>query len=67
VPPAFAKDMAARCAEADVHYLDAPISGGSVKAANGQLSIMASGTQDAFAAAQPLLDIIAETVFELGD
>ncbi len=67
VPPAFAKEMAARCNEFGVHYLDAPISGGSLKAANGQLSIMASGTPDAFATARPLLDSIAETVFELGD
>ena len=67
VPPAFAKDMAARCLEYGVHYLDAPISGGSIKAASGQLSIMASGTPAAFAAARPMLDSIAETVFELGD
>ena len=67
VPPAFAKDMAARCSEYGVEYLDAPISGGSTKAANGQLSIMASGTPRAFDAARPLLDSIAETVFELGD
>ena len=67
VPPDFARDMAARCGESGVYYLDAPISGGAVKAANGQLSIMASGTADAFAAARPVLDSIAETVFELGD
>lgn len=67
VPPAFARDMAARCGESGVHYLDAPISGGSVKAAQGQLSIMAAGTSQAFAAARSVLDSIAETVFELGD
>ena len=67
VPPAFARDMAERCNRRGVHYLDAPISGGSLKAAKGQLSIMASGPQEAFAAARPLLDSIAETVFELGD
>ncbi|KAJ56303.1 3-hydroxyisobutyrate dehydrogenase [Actibacterium mucosum KCTC 23349] len=67
VPPAFARNMADRCAEQGVHYLDAPISGGSAKAASGQLSIMASGTADAFAAAAPVLDATAETVFELGD
>lgn len=66
VPPSFAKDMAARCAEGGVHYLDAPISGGSIKAAEGKLSIMASGTHEAFAAARPVLNSIAETVFELG-
>ncbi|WP_425101240.1 L-threonate dehydrogenase [Tropicibacter sp. S64] len=67
VPPDFARAMAARCAQSGVFYLDAPISGGSVKAAQGQLSIMASGTAEAFAAARPVLDACAATVFELGD
>lgn len=67
VPPDFAKDMEARCTTLGVRYLDAPISGGSQKAATGQLSIMASGTDDAFAAARPVLEATAETVFELGD
>ena len=55
VPPACAHDFAARCDAYGVHYLDAPISGGSAKAANGQLSIMASGKPAAFAAANPML------------
>ncbi|MFT7311331.1 MAG: putative dehydrogenase [Paracoccaceae bacterium] len=67
VPPEFAKSMAARCAALGLNYLDAPISGGSIKAAAGKLSIMASGTPEAFAAARPALDATAETVFELGD
>lgn len=67
VAPEFARDMSDRCGKYGVHYLDAPISGGSVKAANGQLSIMASGSDDAFAAARPFLDAMAETVFELGN
>ncbi len=67
VPPEFARAMEARCAENDVHYLDAPISGGSVKAAAGKLSIMASGSAEAFTAARPVLDATAETVFELGN
>ncbi|KFB08566.1 L-threonate dehydrogenase [Nitratireductor basaltis] len=66
VPPAFARDMAARCEKRGVLYLDAPISGGAAKAANGELSIMASGRPEAFTAAEPLLDSIAERVFELG-
>lgn len=66
VPPVFAKDMAARCQERNVLYLDAPISGGSLKASSGQLSIMASGTPEAFSAGRPVLNSIAETVFELG-
>jgi 3-hydroxyisobutyrate dehydrogenase-like beta-hydroxyacid dehydrogenase len=50
-----------------LHYLDAPISGGAAKAAQGKLSIMASGTQAAFDGAAPALDAMAEKVFRLGD
>ncbi|WP_299369356.1 L-threonate dehydrogenase [uncultured Tateyamaria sp.] len=67
VPPDFARDMAARCEAHGVHYLDAPISGGSVKAAQGALSIMAAGTPAAFDAAAGILEATAETVFRLGD
>jgi 3-hydroxyisobutyrate dehydrogenase len=67
VPPDFARDAAARCSDLGLHFLDAPISGGSVKAARGKLTVMASGTPEAFKAARPLLDVAAETVFELGD
>ncbi|WP_254696063.1 L-threonate dehydrogenase [Palleronia sp. THAF1] len=67
VPPQFARDMETRCSKAGVLYLDAPISGGAVKAASGDLTIMASGPDAAFAAARPVLDTVAATVFELGD
>ena len=66
-PPEFAKRMAIKCAKTGVLYLDAPISGGAAKAAQGKLSIMASGSPEAFAAARPILDATAETVFELGE
>lgn len=67
VAPEFARSMEKRCAEHGVYYLDAPISGGSAKAAQGKLSVMAAGTTESFAAAQPVLDATAETIFTLGD
>ncbi|MEQ8322892.1 MAG: NAD-binding protein [Rhodospirillales bacterium] len=67
VPPAYAREVAARLEAMDILYLDAPISGGAVKAAAGQLSVMGSGTPGAFARARPFLDAVAEKVFELGD
>lgn len=67
VPPEFARDMARRCDEAGLHYLDAPISGGAQKAAEGRLSIMLSGAASAKTAAQPALKAMAENVFDLGD
>ncbi len=48
-------------------YLDAPISGGSAKANDGQLTVMASGTPQAFARARPALSAMAAKVYELGD
>ncbi|MEL6948289.1 MAG: L-threonate dehydrogenase, partial [Pseudomonadota bacterium] len=67
VPPDFARAMEAQCSAFGVHYLDAPISGGSKKAALGALSVMASGTDAGFEAARPVLDAIAEQVFTLGN
>ena len=66
VSPDFARQMESRCQAKGIHYLDAPISGGSIKAAAGALSVMASGTPQAFAQARPALDAISEKVFELG-
>ena len=64
--PADAKRFAARAEAMGLHYLDAPISGGAAKAGSGELSVMASGTEAAFAAARPVLDAIAGRVHELG-
>lgn len=67
ISPEDAKDMAAICAQKQIAYLDAPISGGAAKAMSGQLSIMASGNEIAFARAAAALSAIAETVFTIGD
>ncbi|MDH4571273.1 L-threonate dehydrogenase [Salinicola acroporae] len=60
---ALGVDLAAQ----DIHLLDAPISGGSVKAAAGQLTIMASGPATLFERAENVLDALAAKVFRLGD
>jgi len=48
-------------------YLDAPISGGAQRAAEGKLTVLASGRTEAFIAARPALDAMAAKVYELGD
>ena len=65
--PDDARRLAASAHALGLHYLDAPISGGAAKAAAGQLTIMASGTDAAFAVARPALDAMAATVHELGN
>src|ERR1700686_748703 len=46
--PQDARRLANKAAEMGLLYLDAPISGGSTKAAAGELTIMASGSAEAF-------------------
>lgn len=65
--PDDVRALAARLEERGVHYLDAPISGGARKAASGDLSVMASGTPEAFDSAAAVLGIIADKVHRLGD
>jgi putative dehydrogenase len=67
VAPDLARDLAARCDAFQIFYRDAPISGGSVKAAEGALTMMASGSASSFDAAKPTLDAITQTVYRLGD
>ena len=67
VSPDFAREMQTLCQNHKIHYLDAPISGGSIKAAEGKITVLASGTEAAFTKARPALDAMAEKVFELGD
>lgn len=67
MPPDFVRGLAEKVTAAGALYLDAPISGGPIKSAAGQLSVMASGPPAAFDRARPFLDAVAQTVFELGD
>jgi len=67
VAPDVARDLGARCADLGLLYLDAPVSGGTIRAGEGTLSILAAGSEAAFAKARPALDAMASQVFELGD
>ena len=67
VSPQFAREMAERCNQYNIHYLDAPMSGGSVKSENGQLSYMVSGSKLALQKAHLILEATAEKVFQLGE
>lgn len=67
MPPEAACDFAVQSEGLGLLYIDAPISGGAVRSAAGDLTIMASGAPEAFAHARPVLDSIAGKVYELGD
>ncbi|MCE3028138.1 NAD(P)-dependent oxidoreductase [Salinicola sp. DM10] len=65
--PEAVRDLGAELAAHDIQLLDAPISGGSVKAAQGQLTMMTSGPAALYARAGKVLDALAAKVFRLGD
>lgn len=67
VDPALPPQWEARLAERGLHLIDGPVSGGAKKAADGQMTVMASGRPEAFAAAGAALDAIAGKVYRLGD
>jgi 2-hydroxy-3-oxopropionate reductase len=66
IRPETSIEIARRGAEQGVRVLDAPVSGGQAGAENGTLSIMVGGTEDDFAAARPLLDILGGTIVHVG-
>ena len=53
--------------ERGLYLIDGPVSGGPKKAADGQMTMMASGRPEAFDAAGELLDAVAGQVYRLGD
>jgi len=65
-PPSFAEDIGKRLREAGMLAVDAPVSGGSAKALTGEMTVMGSGSDAAFAKAGPALDAIASKVYRLG-
>ncbi|MSP14431.1 MAG: hypothetical protein EXR62_15945 [Chloroflexi bacterium] len=67
VSPAFARETARRLEELGIEMLDAPVSGGVARAAEGRLSVMASGKPSAFQKTEKVLDAVAEHVYHLGD
>jgi 3-hydroxyisobutyrate dehydrogenase-like beta-hydroxyacid dehydrogenase len=64
--PDAARAFAAKADAAGLLYLDAPVSGGAIKARAGEMTVMGAGSEAAFARAAPVLDAIATKVWRLG-
>jgi 3-hydroxyisobutyrate dehydrogenase len=60
-------DTAARLAEHGAHLVDAPLSGGPVRAGEGDLLIVVGATPDALEIARPILDQLASTLSIVGE
>lgn len=63
---ADAKEIAEKLAGYGLPMLDAPVSGGGVKANAGEMTVMASGAPETFEALKPVLDAVAGKVYNIG-
>lgn len=53
--------------ESGFNFVDAPISGGQAGAENAQLGIMCGGDEDAYAAAEPVMNVYAKLCKRIGE
>ncbi|BCP53644.1 oxidoreductase [Kaistia sp. 32K] len=65
--PERARALAGLVAASGRHYVDAPISGGAVRAAEGALTMLVSGPPAALDRARPVLDALSAKLYLLGD
>ena len=66
VAPGTPAELADTAARHGVRVLDAPVSGGAMGAAAGSLAIMVGGSDEAFAAARPALEVMGSKVVHAG-
>ncbi len=63
---AVTRELGARLAERGAELLDAPVSGGEVGAREASLSIMAGGSEPAFARALPIFEVLGRNITHVG-
>jgi len=56
-----------RAIREDLHYVDAPVSGGVVGAELGSLTIMCAGDPEALAACRDVFEVLGGSIFHAGD
>ncbi len=66
VDPDLVVEIGTRCRANDIHFLDAPVSGGESGAIDGTLSVMAGGSGEALELARPVFDAMASSVRLIG-
>lgn len=66
IDPDAERALHARVAETGAAYLDAPVSGGSVGAENGTLTLMVGGAAEALDDARPALEAFSKLIVHVG-
>ncbi|MEM5541822.1 NAD(P)-dependent oxidoreductase [Sulfitobacter sp. AS92] len=67
VSAAVTRELYAAANDAQVSFVDAPISGGQAGAENGQLSVMCGGDKGAFDRALPIMEVYSKICRRIGD
>ncbi len=67
VGPKTAREIGERLAGSGVLFLDCPVSGGVARARTGELLVMASGDERAFAAARPVLEGVGSKIERISE
>lgn len=66
ISPQATQAIAQKLAERQIHFLDAPVSGGSEGAARGTLSIMVGGDAEQVERAMPVFQAMGKTITHVG-
>src|SRR5271169_6271079 len=66
VSPVLARKIAEHCAKQQVHFLDAPVTGGDWGAKKGELVFMIGGDAETLKAAEPIIGVMGKKWFHLG-
>ncbi|MCX7559866.1 NAD(P)-dependent oxidoreductase [Sulfitobacter sp. F26204] len=67
VSAAVTSELYAAANDAQISFVDAPVSGGQAGAENGQLSIMCGGDEGAFVRALPVMEVYSKICRRIGD
>ena len=67
ISPSEARSIAGSLKEKGVLMLDAPVSGSTVKAESGTLSVMVGGPSEALKRCGPVLDVVGENIVHIGE
>lgn len=66
IRPDVTAQLAEEATRRGLRLIDAPVSGGEPGAKNASLSIMVGATEDDFAAAKPIMEVVGKTIVHVG-
>ena len=66
IGPSAARTLATRLTEHGLEMVDAPVTGSAPRAQDGTLTIMAGGSEEAFARARPVLEAMGKLIVHAG-